>query len=101
MKQPWRIAAITLLLVVLSTQCSKMDGPEAAAKSSFSEWAVNIRMPYRHESFETMNNDGTSATVRIKVESKANGKWKQKQTDVNCEKVDDDWQCDRAMKFNE
>jgi hypothetical protein len=43
MKRTWRILAFFLLLVTFSSQCSKMDGPEAAAKRNFSEWAVNIR----------------------------------------------------------
>lgn len=99
MKQGWLIIAVTLLLVVSSSGCSKMDGPEAAAKNSFSEWAVNIRMPYRHEKFQTIDNDGTAATVRIIVEMKIKGEWTQKQVDVHCQNIDQDWQCDRSIQF--
>ena len=101
MKRTWRIAAITLLLVASSVRCSKMDGPEAAAKVNFSEWAVNIRAPYRHEKFQTINNDGTVSTVRITVEIKIDGNWTEKQIEIQCEKVDDDWQCDRWMQLDE
>ncbi|HET7142965.1 MAG TPA: hypothetical protein VFI68_02995 [Anaerolineales bacterium] len=76
-----------------------MDGPEAAAKNNFSEWAVNIRTPYRNENFQTINNDGTLATVLITVDLNIKGEWKGKQTEIQCEKVDNDWQCDRAMQF--
>jgi hypothetical protein len=99
MKQTWRIVAITLLLVISSTRCSTMDGPEAAAKTNFSEWAVNIRTPYRNEDFQTINNDGTLATVRITVELKIKGEWTEKQKEIQCEKVDNNWQCDRLVQF--
>jgi hypothetical protein len=99
MKHTWRIIAVSLLVVTLSAHCSTMDGPEAAAKNSFSEWAVNIRLPYRNESFQTIDNDETAATVLITVEIKSKGEWKEKQTEIHCEKVDQDWQCDRSMQF--
>jgi hypothetical protein len=76
-----------------------MDGPEAAAKNNFSEWAVNIRAPYRNENFQTINNDGALATVLITVDLEIQGEWKEKQTEIHCEKVDNDWQCDRLMPF--
>ena len=76
-----------------------MDGPEAAAKTNFSEWAVNIRIPYRNENFETVRNDGTLATVRITVEFKMDGEWKEKQIEIQCEKADDNWQCVRSFQF--
>jgi hypothetical protein len=76
-----------------------MDGPEAAAKTSFSEWAVNIRAPYRHENFETISNDGAVATVLVTVDLKMKGEWKQKQLEIECKQVDDDWQCERLMQF--
>jgi hypothetical protein len=76
-----------------------MDGPEATAKNNFSEWAVNIRAPYRNESFQTINNDGIFATVLITVDLKIKGEWKEKQTEIQCEKVDEDWQCDRSIQF--
>ena len=97
MNRTWAIIAVTLLLVMLSTQCSKMDAPEAAANISFSEWAVNIRVPYRHEDFQTIQNDGSSATVHITVELKLKGEWLEKQTDVHCQKADDVWHCDRSI----
>ena len=99
MNRIWRTIAVSLLLVVLSAQCSPLDGPEAAARNSFSEWAVNIRAPYRHENFETTNNDGVLATVLITVDLKIKGEWTEKQTEIQCEKVDDDWQCPRGIKF--
>ncbi len=99
MKHTWKIIALSLLLVTFGTRCTTMDGPEAAAKNNFSEWAVNIRTPYRNEDFETINNDGTVAVVRITVDLKIGGEWKEKQTEIHCEKVDQDWQCDRSMKF--
>jgi hypothetical protein len=76
-----------------------MDGPEAAAKINFSEWAVNIRVPYRNETFQTIKDDGTLSTVHITVELKIKGEWIEKQTEIQCEKVDNDWQCGRAMQF--
>ena len=99
MKQTWRIVAVSLLLVTFSTRCSTMDGPEAAAKTSFSEWAVNIRTPYRNENFQTINNDGTLSTVHMTVELKIKGEWKEKQIEIQCEKADNNWQCDRSFQF--
>jgi hypothetical protein len=99
MRRTWRIIAVSLLLVTFSTRCSTMDGPEAAAKNNFSEWAVNIRAPYRHENFQTIHNDGILATVLITVDLKIKGEWQEKQTEIQCEKGDDDWQCDRSMQF--
>jgi len=99
MKRTWKIIAVSLLLVMFSTRCSTMDGPEATAKNNFSEWAVNIRAPYRNENFQTINNDGTFATVLITVDLKIKGEWKEKQTEIQCAKVDEDWQCDRLMQF--
>lgn len=100
MKSVWKILiAVTLLLVTASTQCSTMDGPETAARNSFSEWAVNIRVPYRHEAFQTLQNDGTVATVRITVELKVKGEWIEKQTEIQCGKDANDWQCDRSVQF--
>lgn len=99
MKHTWRIIVVSLLMVALSAQCSTMDGPEAAAKNNFSEWAVNIRVPYRNQTFQTIENDDTLATVLITVELKMNGEWKEKQTEIHCQKVDTDWQCDRSMEF--
>src|SRR5690242_10583191 len=99
MKQTWRIVSVTLLLLAFSIQCSPMDGPEVAARNSFSEWAVNIRSPYRYENFQTINNDGTLSTVHITVELKINGEWKQKEIEIRCENVDNNWQCDRSFPF--
>ncbi len=99
MKKTWRIVAVTLLLAISSTRCSTMDGPEAAAKINFSEWAVNIRAPYRNEDFQTINTDGALSTVRIRVELKIQGQWIEKQTEIQCEKVDTEWQCDRSIQF--
>lgn len=99
MKRTWKIIAATLLLVTSGARCSTMDGPEAAAKVNFSEWAVNIRAPYRNENFQTISNDGTLSTVRITVELKVRGDWTEKQIEIQCEKVDDNWQCDRSMQF--
>ena len=99
MKQTWRMVAIALLLLTSSARCSTMDGPEAAAKVNFSEWAVNIRVPYRNANFDTINDDSTFATVRITVELKINSEWIEKQTEIQCKKVDDTWQCDRSMQF--
>jgi len=99
MKRIWRIVAITLLLVTSSVRCTQMDGPEAAARINFLERAGNIRTPYRNENFQTINNDGTVSTVRITVELKINGEWAAKQLEIQCEKVDDNWQCERSMQF--
>jgi hypothetical protein len=100
MKQTWRIVAVTLLLVTCGTRCSTMDGSEAAARINFLEWAGNIRTPYRNENFQTINNDGTLSVVRITVELKIKGEWTEKQTEIQCKKVDDhNWQCDRSMQF--
>lgn len=99
MKRTWRMAAAALLLVVSAVRCSPMDGPEAAAKVSFLEWAANIRIPYRNENFETIENDGRAATVRITVEVKVEGKWKEKQVQIQCKKVADTWQCDRWIQL--
>ena len=76
-----------------------MDGPEAAARNNFSEWAVNIRVPYRHENFQTIQNDGGLAIVLITVDLKIKGEWKEKQTEIQCEKVEEEWQCERAIQF--
>ncbi len=99
MKQTWRIIIVSLLIVTSSTRCSTMDGAEATAKNNFTEWAVNIRVPYRNENFQTIKSDGTLSTVLITVDLKINGQWKEKQTEIQCEIVNDDWQCDRAMQF--
>lgn len=76
-----------------------MDGPEAAAKTSFSEWGVNIRIPFRNETFETIAEDENSATVRLTVELKIEGTWTTKQADIPCTFKEDQWQCDRAIKL--
>ena len=76
-----------------------MDGPEAAAKDKFTEWAVNIRVPYRNENFQTISNDDALATVLVTVELKIKGEWKEKQTEIHCKKMDQEWQCDRSMQF--
>lgn len=99
MKRTWRVVAIALLLVTVSVRCTPMDGPEAAARINFLEWAGNIRTPYKNENFQTINNDGTISTVRITVELKIKGEWIEKQVDIQCEKVDEDWQCERSMQF--
>jgi hypothetical protein len=99
MKHTWRIIVVSLLMVTFSARCSTMDGPEAAAKSNFSEWAVNIRVPYRNENFQTIKNDGTLATVLITVKLKLKGEWKEKQAEIQCKKVDMDWQCNHSMEF--
>ena len=99
MKRTWRVVAIALLLVTSSVRCTPMDGPEAAARINFLEWAGNIRTPYRNENFQTINNDGTLSTVRITVELKIKGEWIEKQIDIQCKKVDEDWQCERSMQF--
>jgi hypothetical protein len=77
-----------------------MDGPEEVARNNFSEWAVNIRTPYRNENFQASNTDTTLATVLITVELKIKREWKEKQIEIQCEKKDKDWQCDRSMHLN-
>ena len=99
MKPNWRILAVILLFATLSASCSSLDGPEAATRINFLEWAGNIRTPYRHENFQTINNDGVLAVVRITVELMIKGEWEEKQIEIQCEKLDDDWQCDRSMQF--
>lgn len=101
MKPSWKIITVFLLLVISCTRCSTMDGPEAAAKTSFSEWGVNIRIPFRNETFETITDDGASATVRLTVDLKIEGAWITKQADIPCIFIDDHWQCDRAIQFKE
>lgn len=92
-------AVVLLLFIAFSSSCTKMDAPEAAARINFLEWAGNIRTPYRHESFRTINNDGTFSTVRIAVELMLKGEWKEKQVDIQCEKMDKNWQCEHSMQF--
>lgn len=99
MKRTWKIIVLCFFLVASSSRCATMDGPEAAARNNFSEWAVNIRAPYRNENFQTINNDGNVATVLITVDLKIGGEWKEKQTKIQCEKVDTNWQCDHSMQF--
>jgi hypothetical protein len=99
MKLNWGILAVIFLLVTFSSRCSTMDGPEAAARINFLEWAVNIRTPYKNENFETLNNNGTVSTVRITVALMIQGEWKEKQAEIQCEKVDNNWLCDRSMQF--
>ena len=99
MKPNWRILAVILLFATFSARCSSMDGPEAAARINFLEWAGNIRTPYRHENFQTINNDGVLSTVRITVDLMIKGEWEEKQIEIQCEKVDNDWQCNRSMQF--
>jgi hypothetical protein len=91
--------AASLLLASLCTACSTMDGPEAAAKTNFLEWAGNIRTPYRNETFETISSDAALATVRITVDLMIQGEWMEKQLEIHCEQVDADWQCERSMQF--
>ena len=97
----WKIIPLFLLLVISCTRCSTMDGPEAAAKTSFSEWGVNIRMPYRNETFETIAEDGNSATVKLTVELKVEGEWTTKQAEIPCIFNDEHWECERAIKFED
>ena len=99
MKQTWRMFVVSLFVVILSAQCSPLDAPEAAARNSFAEWAVNIRAPYKHENFQTINNDGMSATVLITVDLKIKGEWTEKQTEIQCEKAGDEWQCEPGIQF--
>jgi hypothetical protein len=99
MKPNLKILAVILLVVIFSASCASLDGPEAAARINFLDWAGNIRTPYRHENFETLNNDGALATVRITVDLIIKGEWEEKQIEIQCEKVDNDWQCDRSMQF--
>jgi hypothetical protein len=99
MKANWRILAVILLVVMFSASCLSLDGPEAAARINFMEWAGNIRTPYRHETFQTISNDGALATVRITVELVIQSEWEEKQAEIQCEKVGDDWQCSRSMQF--
>lgn len=100
MKQTLKIIIVSLLLLSFITQCSEMDGPEATAKNNFSEWAVNIRIPYRNESFQTIKNNGTDATVLVTVDLKIKGEWIEKHIQIDCEKLDKDWQCDRSMQYD-
>ena len=99
MKSNWRILAVILLFATFSASCSSLDGAEAAARINFLEWAGSIRTPYRHETFQTINNHGVLAAVRITVDLMIKGEWEEKQIEIQCEKVDDDWQCDRLMQF--
>jgi hypothetical protein len=82
MKPNWRILAVILLFATFSASCSSMDGPEAAARINFLEWAGNIRTPYRHENFQTINNDGVLAAVRITVDLMIKGEWEAKQIEI-------------------
>ena len=38
-------------------------------------------------------------TILITVDLKIKGEWTEKQTEIQCEKVDDDWQCERGIQF--
>lgn len=99
MKTIWGIFAAVLFFVTFSSSCTRMDAPEAAARINFMEWAWNIRTPYRNEKFETINNDGTLSTVRITVDLKIKGEWIEKQVEIQCDKVENNWQCDRFVQL--
>jgi hypothetical protein len=93
-----RIWIMILFIMTVVTGCTKMDGPEAAAKTVFMEWAR--RTPYKNETFQTVYNNGTSATVRITAEFLTDSDWKKKKVDLECEQVENIWQCKTWMQFN-
>lgn len=97
MRPRWNTWIRVLLFAIVMTGCTQMDGPEAAAKTAFIEWAQSIRTPYRNESFQTLTNDNTLATVRITVELLTKAQWTVKQVDIPCRQVESSWQCDPGV----
>ncbi|MCB0166439.1 MAG: hypothetical protein KDI79_19575 [Anaerolineae bacterium] len=75
--------------------------PEAAAKAAFNIWAKNKGTPYQNESYVTVSNDNTFATVNVIAEFRetAEADWLEKESYIECKKVGDEWQCDQIFSF--
>lgn len=72
--------------------------PESAANQAFQEW---VTKPYRNEQFKAIQNDGTFATVKVTVEFRESteAEWEEWESDLECRKVGEKWQCDQDFTF--
>lgn len=91
------IKGFALLALVWVLSCSfggALEGPEAAAKEAFTEWAQQKGVPYKDASFQTLSNDGTFAIVRItaKFRESAEAEWTEQEAKVECRNVGGEWQ---------
>ena len=65
MKGRMTILGSCLLALLLLLSCAPGGGPEAAAKTAFEQWAQQNGVPYKDARFQTLNNNGVFAAVRI------------------------------------
>jgi hypothetical protein len=95
------LSIVALLMLTLACGLLSSGNPEAAAKTAFEKWAQQVGVPYKNISYQTTQNDGTFATVRVQAtlkESKMED-WLEKQADVECRHVGSEWQCNSTFVF--
>jgi hypothetical protein len=101
---PKRATIFAMLILSLVSGClgyGLQGSPEGAAQVALDSWAKSSNTPYKDASFNTQNNDGTFATVRITVKFRPNpeSEWQEYQTDVQCRLVGGQWQAPGYLQF--
>lgn len=79
------------------------SSPVEAAKATFEQWAQQMGIPFRNDTYAVTTNDGTFATVLITAEFRESvgADWLEKSTDLQCKNVGGEWQCDRWFDFRQ
>ena len=104
MRRRWLTLGLIGLVVVLVLSCSlegALGGPEPAAREAFEQWAQENGVPYKNVRLETIEYDGTFATVRVtaKFRESPDAPWLEQEADVQCRKVGGEWQAEPLMHF--
>jgi LCP family protein required for cell wall assembly len=92
---------LTMLLSIIVSCGGPLGNPESAVKVAFENWAQNYGSPYKDVQYNTLNNDGTYATVSVigYFRESSDSDWIQMQTYVEVKNVGDSWHCNDNQFF--
>jgi len=103
MKRTLLVLALTFgaLLILNCGAQEPGSSPESAAKTSFEEFAKNLKGAYRNASFEILERDDAFTRVRIVIEYRDTpaSEWTELETEIQVSKKGAEWTAPEVMTF--
>jgi len=99
-----QFVAVVMMFFLFLSSCRTNDTRkiEAEAAVAFEAWAVEESVPYKEVSYQVIEGDETFVTVRVTamLRESAAAAWLEKQADIECRLVGEQWQCDSYFAFS-
>lgn len=97
-----KLPIILILLTLFTSGCSgSAGGIEKSASDAVKSFAEISGVPNQNMKYEVISNDGTFAQVKVtgQLRPSADSDWIEKETTIECRKVNEKWQCDQPILF--